>query len=94
MSLHFALFVERGVDFVWKLVKPVKSVAHKKSLTGKLNYISELEIFSLKESKMFPQLTTGALSKICQGQEITDPVLQVLGHKPILGSGQERSAEK
>ena len=38
-------------------------------------------------------LTTGALAKICDGQEVADPVLQVLGHKPIQGSGQERSAE-
>ena len=36
------------------------------------------------------QLTAGALAKICQGQDITGPVLQVLGYKPIQGSGQER----
>ena len=28
-------------------------------------------------------LTAGALAKICDGQEVADPVLQVLGHKPI-----------
>ena len=28
-------------------------------------------------------LTTGALARICDGQEVADPVLQVLGHKPI-----------
>ena len=38
-------------------------------------------------------LTAGALAKICDGQEVADPVLQVLGHKPIQGSGQERSAQ-
>ena len=36
------------------------------------------------------QLTAGALAKICRGEEITGPVLQVLGYKPIQGSGQER----
>ena len=39
---------------------------------------------------MSHQLTAGALAKVCQGQDITEPVLQVLGHKPIQGSGQER----
>ena len=28
------------------------------------------------------QLSAGALLKICQGQDVTDPVLQVLGYKP------------
>ena len=37
-------------------------------------------------------LTSGALAKICNGEEVSDPILQVLGHKPIQGSGQERSA--
>ena len=37
---------------------------------------------------MAHQLTAGALAKICQGQKITEPVLQVLGHKPI--QGQEK----
>ena len=36
-------------------------------------------------------LTSGALAKICNGEEVSDPILQVLGHKPIQGSGQERS---
>jgi len=35
-------------------------------------------------------LTNGALAKICQGEEVADPLLQVLGHKAIAGSGQER----
>ena len=35
--------------------------------------------------KMSHQLSTGALAKICQGEEITDPVLQVLDHKPFRG---------
>ena len=39
---------------------------------------------------MSHQLSAGALAKICQGLEVNDPVLQVLGHKPIQGSGQER----
>jgi len=39
---------------------------------------------------MSTQLSSGSLAKICQGQEVSDPVLQVLGHKPIQGSGQER----
>ena len=38
-------------------------------------------------------LTAGALAKICEGQEVADPVLQVLGHKPIEGSSHERSAD-
>ena len=37
------------------------------------------------------QLSSGSLAKICQGLDVSDPVLQVLGHKPIQGSGQERS---
>ena len=41
-------------------------------------------------TNMAPSLTGGALAKICQGEDITDPILQVLGHKPIQGSGQER----
>merc|ERR1719347_708125 len=36
------------------------------------------------------QLSSGSLAKICQGLDVSDPVLQVLGHKPIQGSGQER----
>ena len=36
-------------------------------------------------------LTSGALAKICNGEEVADPILQVLCHKPIQGSGQERS---
>jgi len=35
-------------------------------------------------------LTKGALSKICSGGEVADPVMQVLGYKKIAGSGQER----
>ena len=35
-------------------------------------------------------LCYGALSRLCQGEDVVDPVLQVLGHKPIAGSGQER----
>ena len=34
-------------------------------------------------------LTNGALAKICAGQEVYDPVFQVLGFKPIGRSGQE-----
>ena len=34
--------------------------------------------FQLISRKMSHQLSTGALAKICQGEEITDPVLQVL----------------
>ena len=29
------------------------------------------------------QLTNGALAQICQGEEVTEPLLQVLGHKAI-----------
>ena len=36
------------------------------------------------------QLSGGALSKIWQDQDISDPVLQVLGHKQIQRSSQER----
>ena len=35
-------------------------------------------------------LTNGALALICQGEEVSEPVVQVLGHKAIQGSGQER----
>ena len=35
-------------------------------------------------------LTTGALAHICQGEEVSEPVVQVLGHKAIQGSGQDR----
>jgi len=35
-------------------------------------------------------LTTGALARICQGEEVTEPVLQVLGNKAIAGGGTER----
>jgi replication factor A1 len=35
-------------------------------------------------------LTSGALAKICQGEDVSEPILQVLGHKAIAGSGQER----
>ena len=43
---------------------------------------------------MSHQLSAGALLKMYQGEEVTDPVLQVLGYKPIQGRGKERSAEK
>jgi len=36
------------------------------------------------------QLTSGALARICQGEDVAAPLLQVLGHKAIAGSGQER----
>jgi len=35
-------------------------------------------------------LTSGALARICRGEEVPEPVLQVLGQKAIAGSGQER----
>ena len=35
-------------------------------------------------------LTSGALARICQGEDVLEPILQVLGHKAFLGSGQER----
>ena len=35
-------------------------------------------------------LTSGALTQICQAEDIKDPILQVLGHKPIKGSDYER----
>ena len=51
-------------------------------------------IFPFIETKqdeiMTANLSNGALAKICDGQEVTDPILQVLGHKPINGGGQER----
>jgi len=37
-----------------------------------------------------PSLSSGALGKICQGEDFSEPILQVLGHKAIAGSGQER----
>jgi len=39
---------------------------------------------------MSHSLTNGALAKICQGEDVQDPLVQVLGHKAIQGSGQER----
>ena len=35
-------------------------------------------------------LTNGALARICQGEEVSEPLVQVLGHKAMQGSGQER----
>jgi len=35
-------------------------------------------------------LTRGALAKICAGEEVPEPEMQVLGYKKIAGSGQER----
>jgi len=35
-------------------------------------------------------LTRGALAKICAGEEVPQPNMQVLGYKKIAGSGQER----
>jgi len=39
---------------------------------------------------MSHNLSNGALAKICQGEEVTDPLVQVLGNKTIQGGGQER----
>ena len=39
---------------------------------------------------MSGNITYGALARIFQGEDVSDPILQVLGHKPIDGSGQER----
>ena len=35
-------------------------------------------------------LTSGALARICQGEDVLEPILQVLGHKAFAGSDQER----
>jgi len=35
-------------------------------------------------------LSSGALARICQGEDVVNPVVQVLGNKAIQGSGQER----
>ena len=35
-------------------------------------------------------LTYGALESICQGVEVSEPLVQVLGHKAIQGSGHKR----
>ena len=35
-------------------------------------------------------LTNGALASICQGEEVSEPLAQVLGHKAMQGSGHER----
>ena len=55
-------------------------------------YVFRIDLLKFQDSG-YRMLTAGALAKICEGQEVADPVLQVLGHKPIQGSGQERSAE-
>eukprot|EP00092_Neocalanus_flemingeri_P076613 GFUD01095044.1.p1 GENE.GFUD01095044.1~~GFUD01095044.1.p1 ORF type:complete len:135 (-),score=37.88 GFUD01095044.1:89-493(-) len=39
---------------------------------------------------MSHNLTRGALARICQGEDVHEPLVQVLGHKAIQGSGQER----
>jgi len=39
---------------------------------------------------MDTDLTRGALGQICKGEEVKEPVLQVLGHKAIQAGGQER----
>eukprot|EP00092_Neocalanus_flemingeri_P017032 GFUD01018420.1.p1 GENE.GFUD01018420.1~~GFUD01018420.1.p1 ORF type:complete len:627 (+),score=162.12 GFUD01018420.1:60-1940(+) len=39
---------------------------------------------------MSHNLTSGALARICQGEDVHEPLVQVLGHKAIQGSGQER----
>ena len=39
---------------------------------------------------MSGNITYGALARIFQGEDVSDPILQVLGHKPIDGSGEER----
>jgi len=39
---------------------------------------------------MSHNLTSGALARICQGEDVNEPMVQVLGHKAIQGSGQER----
>ena len=35
-------------------------------------------------------LTNGALASICQGEEVSEPLVQVLGYKAMQGSGQDR----
>jgi len=35
-------------------------------------------------------LTSGALARMCQGEDVHEPVLQILGHKVITGSSQKR----
>ena len=39
---------------------------------------------------MNANLSNRALAKVFDGQDVTDPILQVLGHKLIDGGGQER----
>jgi len=39
---------------------------------------------------MSTDLTTGALGKICQGVEVIEPLVQVLGHKAIQSGGQDK----
>ena len=39
---------------------------------------------------MSTELTTGALGKICQGVEVVEPLVQVLGHKAIQGQDKFR----
>ena len=42
------------------------------------------------DSNQERSLTSGAMTQICQEEDITDPILQVLGHKPIKGSDHKR----
>eukprot|EP00092_Neocalanus_flemingeri_P024215 GFUD01026263.1.p1 GENE.GFUD01026263.1~~GFUD01026263.1.p1 ORF type:complete len:133 (-),score=36.16 GFUD01026263.1:102-500(-) len=39
---------------------------------------------------MSHNLTRGALARICQGEDVHEPLVQVLGHKAIQGSGQDQ----
>ena len=38
---------------------------------------------------MSHDLSYGALARICQGEDLVDPILQVLGHKPIPSSDEQ-----
>ena len=58
-------------------------------------YLLSLQFFadSLIHSErigMTHSLTNGALLKISQGELVTAPIFQILGHKPIERSGQVR----
>ena len=55
-------------------------------------YVFRIDLSKFQDSG-YRMLTAGALAKICEGQEVADPVLQVLGIKPFQGSSLERSLE-
>ncbi|GFY04709.1 replication protein A 70 kDa DNA-binding subunit [Trichonephila clavipes] len=58
-------------------------VPHAKARSG-------LEVTTVQNEIMFPQLTTGAINRILNGEDVANAVLQILGCKKIPGAGNDR----